>query len=119
MVRNAVDDEMPVVDTGAQQAVFDRIMADARAQLAEKRVKHVSEDGAVTVTVDGNGAVLSLDLARGLVRTTSPEAAGLAIQDAVNVARGEAGRRGRRLVYRAFAEDPEFTLFEVAEEALA
>lgn len=119
MVRNAVDEEMPVIDTRTQQAVFDRAMADVRARLAEKRVKHVSQDGAVTVTVDGNGAVLSLELGRGLVRTTSPEAAGRAIQDAVNAARGEAGRRGRRLVYRAFAEDPEFTLFEVAEEALA
>ncbi len=31
-----MDDEMPVLDTGQQQAVFDRIMHDVRARLAEK-----------------------------------------------------------------------------------
>ncbi len=113
-----MDDEMPVLDTGQQQAVFDRIMRDVRARLAEKRVTHANADGSVSVTVDGNGTVLVLDLIRGLVRTRSAGAAGLAIQDAVNAARSEAGRRSRRLVYRALAEDPEFTLFEVAEEAL-
>jgi len=102
-----------------QLAVFDRIMRDVRETLAEKRVTAVSPDGSVNVVADGNGDVVNIELARGVVRRMPPGELGEAIRDTVNSARSEAGRRSRRLVYRAIDADPEFTLFEVAEEALA
>lgn len=103
-------------DGAAQQAAFDRIMADVRLTLSQKRV--TQDDGEVAVTVDGNGGIVRLELARGVARRM-PVELGAAIRDAVNAARAEAGRRSRRLVNRALDADPEFTLFEFTEEALA
>lgn len=106
-------------DGDAQQAAFDRIMTDVRRTLSGKRVTQTTDDGAVTVTVDGNGDIVRLELARGVVRRLPDTELGTAVRDTVNAARAEAGRRGSRLISRALDADPEFTLFEVVEEALA
>jgi DNA-binding protein YbaB len=103
----------------AQSRVFHRIMRDVRETLAEKRVTTVSPDSSVNVVADGNGDVVTIELARGVVRRMPPGELGESIRDTLNAARGEAGRRSRRLIYRALDDDPEFTLFEVAEEAVA
>jgi DNA-binding protein YbaB len=102
-----------------QLTVFNRIMRDVREKLAEKRVTSVSPDGSVNVVVDGNGDVVNIELARGVVRRVPPGELGETIRNTLNAAKGEAGRRGSRLIYRAIDADPEFTLFEVAEEAVA
>lgn len=107
------------MDGQDQVAVFNRIMGDVRARLAEKYVSTTSPDGSVTVTVNGNGDVTGLELARGVVRRVPAGELGETVRDTVNAARAEAGRRSRRLVYRAIDADPDFTLFEVAREALA
>ncbi len=103
-------------DPEAQRAALARVMDRIHVQRAEKRASATSPDESVSVTVDGNGEVVSIDLVRGAVRQLPTTALGAAIRDTVNAARAEAARRSRRLVAKAFAEDRDLTVVFIAEE---
>lgn len=65
-------------------------MQKLRDKLAEQRVQHTSRDGVITAIVDGNGVLLDLSLARGIIRAARPGKLGPAIARTINIAQAKA-----------------------------
>lgn len=107
------------VHSGHEQYVnaVDRVLAEVWRLREGKRVTAASPDDSVSVTVDGNGTVLAIDLARRPSRWPSLAECGAAIRDTVNAARSTAARRSERLVDRTLRADPELAVFGIAELA--
>jgi DNA-binding protein YbaB len=88
---------MTTDESDAQLAAVRAALREVQEVLATKRVTCTSSTGAVTASADGNGKILALSLTpRVRADVLGPE-----IRDAINGARSEAARRGRRLVVTA------------------
>ena len=84
-------------------AQLTEIVREVRQKLATKKGTQGSVDGEVSVTVDGNGKVLKLDITRGAIRRLGPTVLGTTIAMTVNHARLRALRRSDEIVREAIA----------------
>lgn len=87
-----MNDAMDDVVAGAQQQL--ERMRQLGEHMAAIRVTEKSADGAVTVTVDGNGALFDLQLTDAISAMAPTEFESLIVSTAQRAAAGAAARRG-------------------------
>ena len=78
------------------EAAFERrikILEEAEQEGAERRQRHVSPDGVVSVLTDGNGNFAELTIAPGALRGPHPQLLAELIRNSLNNARGTARAR--------------------------
>jgi len=97
-------EELPDHDPTAEHEKLLEALRAVRELRATKRLSHT--EGAAAVTIDGNGRIRALTIARGATRSVRAATLGDDIRDAINGARSEAARRSRRLVLIAANEGP-------------
>lgn len=74
------------------------MLSQTREGLAHKKGVHRSPDGHVSVTVDGNGRVLALDLANGAIRGLGAELLAKTLLETINAAKSRAMLRSNEIV---------------------
>lgn len=98
----------------ARRRVADRAerLAQATAELAERRITCEVNNGDVKATVDGNGMLLVIELAKGCVLPKHQSyLLGARITEAVNTARGKAALDSRALLASVLGNEQSADVF--------
>lgn len=92
-------DEYSVVsEATADLARLRAMLSQTREGLARKKGVHRSPDGLVSVTVDGNGRVLTLTITHGTIRAIDPEVLAKTVLETINAGKTRAMSRSNEIV---------------------